>query len=573
MTLPPGGRLLDDGSIHVPAQGDAAERAAIDAHAARSVLCALRETLGRVGPDAVALEDGDKRRLTYGELVRAASALSRVLKRSLPKDAHTVAIMLPSSAAGAVAYYSVLAAGLRPAMLNFTAGAGILRGAIATCGASAVLTADRFLELAGLRPLADEIAAAAPLLMLEEMRGRVGLTDKIYAAAAHPLRLLPRPDPDDTAAVIFTSGSEGQPKGVVLSHRNLLANCSQVHHHLPLGVVKVFFNPLPIFHSLGLGPGLILPLSFGMKLVLHPSPLRIKEITQRIAETNANVLLTTDTFLRQYARAGAEGSLSSLQFAVCGAERVRAETRNLVRSRFGFEVVEGYGVTETSPVIAVNHPDEIRDGTVGRMVPGLEARLEPVEGLTDGWRLHVRGPNVMQGYLTAAGTLTPPPDGWHDTGDVVAFESGFLAIRGRLKRFAKLGGEMTSLVTVENVAGAVWPEFQHAAAAIPGGTKGEIIILLTQNPKPQRADLQAELARQGLPERYLPARIYTVDEIPLLGTGKLDTVATTRLAERLHAEEAAPQSPPGACPTATAPAPGGASASGGSSGLGSPTVH
>ncbi|RAI00708.1 2-acylglycerophosphoethanolamine acyltransferase [Acuticoccus sediminis] len=537
MSLPPGGHVLADGTIHVPAQGTAKDFAAIEEIGSRSVLCALRDTLSKAGPRAVALEDADRRPMTYRDLVRAAAAFSRVLKRSLPPDADTVAIMLPSSVAAAIAYYAALAAGLRPAMLNFTAGEAVLRHAVGSSGAAAVITADRFLAVADLEALAEGLATVVPVLKLEEMRKSVGWRDKAFAAVAHPLGLLPRPSPDDTAAIIFTSGSEGQPKGVVLSHRNLLSNCGQVHQHLPLDRVRVFFNPMPVFHSLGLGPGMILPLSFGMKLVLHPSPLRIKEVTQRIAETQANVLLTTDTFLRQYARVGADGSLSTLQFAVCGAERVRVETRTLVRSRFGFEVVEGYGVTETSPVIAVNHPDEIRDGTVGRMVPALEARLEPVPGLDDGWRLHVRGPNVMKGYIGQGGAIVPPPDGWHDTGDVVAFESGFLAVRGRLKRFAKLGGEMTSLVTVENLAGAVWPEFQHAATAVAGGKKGEIIVLLTESPDVQREGLQAELQRVALPERYLPARIFHVEKIPLLGTGKLDTVAATRLAEALVAAE------------------------------------
>ncbi len=393
------------------------------------------------------------------------------------------------------------------------------------------------------------------MLALEDLRAGLKATDKAFAAVADPLGLLPRPAPDDTAAVIFTSGSEGLPKGVVLSHRNLLTNCGQVHRHLPLSVVKVFFNPLPVFHSLGLGPGMILPLSFGIKLVLHPSPLRIKEVTQRIAQTEANVLLTTDTFLRQYARVGADGSLSTLQFAVCGAERVRPETRDLVRSRFGFEVVEGYGVTETSPVIAVNHPDDVRDGTVGRMVPHLEARMDPVPGLSDGWRLHVRGPNVMKGYLGPDGGVIPLQDGWHDTGDVAAFEDGYLTIRGRLKRFAKLGGEMTSLVTVENLAGAAWPEHAHAAAAVAGGRKGDMIVLLTEYPSPTREALQQELQRRQLPERYLPARIFQVESIPLLGTGKLDTVAATRLAESLVASQdaGAGTAPPADTPSASAP--------------------
>ncbi|WP_420392915.1 AMP-binding protein [Acuticoccus sp.] len=527
------------GCIIVPERADAPTAREIAEGADRSVLTALLDARRTVGGGTVALEDGDRRTLTYTELVRAAAALSRVIRRAT--EAPVVAVMLPSSAAAAVAYFAVLAAGKVPCMVNFTAGASQCIAACRRARAGLVITATRFLELAQLEPLADALGDAAPVARLEDMRERVTRRDRLFALLAPALGLLPRSAPDEAAAILFTSGAEGEPKGVVLTHRNVLANCEQVRLALPLERVRVFFNPLPVFHSFGLGPGMILPLTSGLKLVLHPSPLRTKEVTERIAQTRANVLLATDTFLRQYARAGADGSLSSLQFAVCGAERVRKETRELVRERFGFVVVEGYGVTETSPVLSANHPDDIRDGTVGRLLPGIEAKLEPVPGLPEGARLSVRGPNVMAGYLDAECNLVAPPDGWHDTGDVVTFDDGYLMIRGRLKRFAKIGGEMTSLVIVESLAGAVWPDALHAAVALPDGRKGERIILLTEQPSPDAGALVRQLRAEQLPERYLPARTITVDRIPLLGSGKLDTVAATSLAaERIAAHQAAP---------------------------------
>ena len=517
--------------IFIPARSDGPSAAALHAEANRSVLTALLQAQRTHGGKTVAVEDGDKRVLTYDQLVRAAAALSRVIKRECPGE--TVAIMLPSSVAATVAYFAVLAAGRVPAMLNFTAGRGPLTSACRTARVGAILTAERFLSAAKLEPLAEALAEVAPVLRLEALREKVGARDKGFAATAGPLRLLPRADPDTAAAIVFTAGSEGDPKGVVLTHRNLLANAAQVIHALPVRYLKVFFNPLPVFHSYGLGPGMILPLMLGRKLVLHPSPLRTKEVTQRIAETGANVLLATDTFLRQYARAGDEGSLSSLHYAVCGAERVRQETRDLVRSRFGFEVIEGYGVTETSPVLAANDPDDVRDGTVGRLFHGIEARLEPVEGLSDGHRLLVRGPNVMAGYLRPDGGVTPPPDGWHDTGDVVAIEDGFLSIRGRLKRFAKIGGEMTSLVTVENLAGKVWPDALHAATALSSGKKGEVIVLLTEEPEPDPHRLLERLRADGLSERFMPYKVIAVDKVPILGTGKVDNVEVAKRAGEL----------------------------------------
>jgi acyl-[acyl-carrier-protein]-phospholipid O-acyltransferase/long-chain-fatty-acid--[acyl-carrier-protein] ligase len=523
------------GDILLPERADLPSGAEIAARADRSLLAALLDARRAFGGDKPAIEDGDRRVLTYTELVRAAAALSRVLGREA--EGERVGILLPSSVGAAVAYFAVLAAGRTPVMLNFTAGPATVAAACRIADVRTVLTADRFVALARLGPLVDVLKPAHRVLPLERLREGVGRVDKLYAAAAAPLGLFPRLSPDDPACIVFTSGSEGEPKGVVLTHRNLLSNVEQVRLSLPVERAKVFFNPLPIFHCYGLIPGMLLPLVLGAKTVVHPSPLRAKEVALRIAETEANVLVATDTFLRQYARVGDPGSLSSLHFAVCGAERVRAETRELVRSRFGFEVVEGYGVTETSPVLAANHPDDIRDGTVGCLLPGIEARLEAVPGLDGGYRLHVRGPNVMAGYLTSAG-LVPPPGGWHDTGDVVAVEDGRLVIRGRLKRFAKIGGEMTSLATVENLAGMVWPDALHAAAAVPGGRKGEAIVLLTEEKAPDADLLRLKVREMLLTERFLPDRIIPVAEIPLLGTGKVDFVAVTRLAAELLAADA-----------------------------------
>jgi acyl-[acyl-carrier-protein]-phospholipid O-acyltransferase/long-chain-fatty-acid--[acyl-carrier-protein] ligase len=268
--------------------------------------------------------------------------------------------------------------------------------------------------------------------------------------------------------------------------------------------------------------------------VLHPSPLQAKVIPKRIFETGATVLFATDTFLQQYMRASEDGGMSSLRIAVCGAERVRDETRQTAERRFSFVVLEGYGVSECSPVLAANQPGDIRAGTVGRMLPAIEARLAPVEGLDGAGRLLVRGPNVMKGYVTpdAPGVLVPPVDGWHDTGDVVAIDSeGYISIRGRLKRFAKIGGEMVSLAVVENCASAVWPDNAHGAAILSDAKKGEQIVLVTDKQDADRALLLAWAQSHGVPEIAVPKKIVSVNEVPVLGTGKMDYVAITRLAE------------------------------------------
>ena len=283
------------------------------------------------------------------------------------------------------------------------------------------------------------------------------------------------------------------------------------------------FSPLPIFHSFGLTTGVLMPLLLGMKTVLHPTPLQPREIVNRVRAAGATMLLATDTFISQYARAGQPGDLNSLRFVVCGAERLRDETRALLRQKYGVELMEGYGVTEASPVVAANKIGVTRSGAVGPMVQGMEGRLEPVEGITGAGRLFLRGPNIMLGYIKPEqpGVIQAPKDGWHDTGDVVSFdEDGTIAFKGRLKRFAKIGGETVSLALVESCASALWPDHSHAAIAIPDGRKGEQIVLVTTCPNAGRADLAGWVQDNGAQELAVPRRILVVGEIPVLGTGK-----------------------------------------------------
>jgi acyl-[acyl-carrier-protein]-phospholipid O-acyltransferase/long-chain-fatty-acid--[acyl-carrier-protein] ligase len=305
-----------------------------------------------------------------------------------------------------------------------------------------------------------------------------------------------------------------------------------------LGLDDVLFNPLPTFHCFGLTAGALLPLLGGMKSVLHPSPLQTKIIPKRVEETGATILFATDTFLNQYIRACSGDELGKLRFAVCGAERVRDETRQLVKRRFNVELLEGYGATEASPVIAVNQPGRNRPGTVGRLLPGMEVRFEPVPGIAKGGRMLVKGANVMRGYLSASrpGELQALADGWHDTGDIVAQdEEGCLTIKGRLKRFAKIGGEMVSLAVAENCASTLWRDHDHAAAVLPDKRKGEQIVLLTTCPGADRGDLQRWAQDHGVNELSLPRKIFHVQAIPVLGTGKIDIGAVQRLAAELAA--------------------------------------
>jgi acyl-[acyl-carrier-protein]-phospholipid O-acyltransferase/long-chain-fatty-acid--[acyl-carrier-protein] ligase len=444
-------------------------------------------------------------------------------------------VLLPSSAAAVVTFFALHAFGRTPTMLNFTAGLRNLRAACELAGVKLVLTSHRFVEQAKLHDVIDALEPLATIAYLEDVRRKIGLVDKLYAAAAGAFPKLFRAGakPSDPGVILFTSGSFGAPRGVVLTQANLVANARQVAQHIELDPDWTFFNPLPVFHCFGLTGGVLLPLFNGLKAVQYPSPLHAKQIPPLIRDTKAAVLLATDTFVNQYARAADPGDLSGLKFIVCGAEKVREETHNLIAERFGpIPVLEGYGATEASPVIAVNKPTDNRRGTVGGLLPGVETRLEKVEGIPQGGRLYVRGPNIMAGYLIAGGGLEPPPGGWHDTGDVVSVSAdNWVKILGRAKRFAKVGGEMVSLTVAEDLASAVWPDCRHAVVAIADPKKGERLILVTDKPDAETGPLLAHAQAAGATELAVPKRIIRVTEIPVLGTGKTDYVALGRIVD------------------------------------------
>ena len=490
------------------------------------------------GAGKTIIVDGDERELSYKEIIRAAFGLGSALKKGT-KRGEAVAIMLPTGAGAVIAFYAVSAFGRVPAMLNFTAGSKNLKAALKAAKVKRIVTAHKFVELGGLETLIADLSKVAEIIYLEDVREGLSLGNKLTAVAGTilPGLVAAGPSHKKPAVILFTSGTEGDPKGVVLSHENVMANVEQVRAHIGLGPdTDVLFNPLPTFHCFGLTVGAVLPLVAGIKVVFHPSPLQPKEIVRRIRESKASILLATDTFISQYARTASDGDMDSIRLAVCGAERVKDETRAYVRRKFNIEILEGYGVTESSPVAAANKWEDNRPGTVGVLMADIEARLVPVEGIPDGGRLHIRGPNVMMGYVRASnpGVIERLIDGWHDTGDIVNIdEDGFIRILGRVKRFAKIGGEMVSLAVVENCAAAVWPDNMHAAVTLPDPKKGEQVILLTDAPDAKREPVLAWAQSHGVPEISVPRRVFRVAAIPVLGTGKVDYGAVRIEAERL----------------------------------------
>ncbi len=508
-----------------------------DAAGARiTIFRALLQAVERHGKNRVALEDPERQPITYGRLVLGALVLGRKLA-ALTGERETVGVLLPNMQGMAVTLFALLAYGRVPAMLNFTAGVKNLRAAGELAQLKTIVTSRRFVEKG---ELDDEIAALGEgrrVIYLEDIRKQVTSLDKAWGAlqSLAPGLVHKRYEaaPDDPAVILFTSGTEGTPKGVVLSHANLVSNARQVFAHAAGAISErdVFMNPLPAFHSFGLTAGMLVPLLHGMKVVLYPSPLHYKQVPKLIGDMKATFLLATDTFLQGYARAADKDDLMSVRFVVAGAERVKPETKRMWEP-YGTTILEGYGCTECSPVLAVNTPQAIREGTVGQLLPGIEAKLEPVEGIHEGGRLTVRGPNVMAGYLDPQqpGKVVPPEGGWHDTGDIVVIEDGFVAIRGRAKRFAKLGGEMVSLAAVETMVAKLWPDQNHVVVGLPDPRKGEQLILVTEKADADRAALQEAAKQQGFPELWVPRAILVTQAIPVLGNGKIDYGATRELA-------------------------------------------
>jgi acyl-[acyl-carrier-protein]-phospholipid O-acyltransferase/long-chain-fatty-acid--[acyl-carrier-protein] ligase len=516
----------------------------------RTLFEALLDARRIHGGKAAVVEDIKREPLTYDRLVTASMALGRPLAR-VTAQGEAVGVLLPNVAGVVVTFFALQATGRVPAMLNYTAGLTNLEAACTAAQLRTIVTARAFVDQAKLADVVAGLAAdGLTIRYLEDIGATIGTGAKLRAliASRFARRIHRRKQvlPEAPAVILFTSGSEGLPKGVVLSHRNLLSNCQQLAARIDFNASDIVLNALPVFHSFGLTGGTLLPILNGVRTLLYPSPLHYRIVPALAYDANATILFGTDTFLSGYARMAHSYDFYSLRYIFAGAERVRDETRRIYSEKFGLRILEGYGATEAGPVIAVNTPMHFRAGTVGRLLPGITARLEPVPGIEEGGRLSISGPNIMAGYLKpdAPGLLQPPAGGWHDSGDIVTIDDdGFITIRGRAKRFAKIAGEMVSLPAVEGYAAALWPTAEHAVVTRPDPRKGEQLVLFTTHRDAEARELQAWARTNGVTELMVPRDIRVVDALPVLGTGKLDYVTMTDAAataqSRAEAETAA----------------------------------
>ena len=513
-------------------------------HFRRTLFDALLDAKDIHGWRHPVIQDIERQPLSYNSLVMRAFILGRLVS-PLTKHGEPVGVLLPNAVGTAVVFFGLHLYGRVPAMLNYTVGAQGMASACRTAKIRTVLASRRFVEAAKLKAAVEMLEQEVKVVFLEDLRTRIGVLDKLAALLAVPFArmlyrgLLGAPKPESPAVILFTSGSEGAPKGVVLSHVNLLANAQQIAARVAFSSHDKILNALPVFHSFGLTAGTLLPILSGMRTFFYPSPLHYRIVPEMAYDVNATVLFGTNTFLKGYARYAHPYDFYSLRYVFAGAEKLQDDVRRIWMEKFGVRIFEGYGATETSPVLTANTPMDYRPGSPGRFVPGIEYRLEPVPGVSTGGRLHVRGPNVMLGYLLAdrPGELVPPGssvgNGWYDTGDIVTVdEDGFLYIQGRAKRFAKVGGEMVSLALVEELAARTWPEAQHAVINLPDAQKGEQLALLTSRRDANRAELLARARADGIGEINVPKRIVTAKSLPVLGTGKTDYAAAKALVEK-----------------------------------------
>jgi acyl-[acyl-carrier-protein]-phospholipid O-acyltransferase/long-chain-fatty-acid--[acyl-carrier-protein] ligase len=484
------------------------------------------------------VEDLARTPLSYNALITAVMAMANALAPQTKKE-EPIGVFLPNASNTLVVILALQVNDRIPAMLNYTMGAVGMLSACHTAEINTVLTSRQFIERGKLATEAQALSQQLTLIYLEDLAEKITAVDKLKALfqcwTADYWYPKPLHNANNAAIILFTSGSEGTPKGVVLSHRNILANINQIKARIGFNPQDTVLNFLPLFHSFGFTAGTILPLMNGIKIFFYPTPLHYSIVPEMAYELDASIMFGTNTFLAAYAKKAHVYDFYNMRYVIAGAEKLQPSTRDLWMEKFGIRLLEGYGATETAPVISVNTFMDFKAGTVGRFMPGMRYQLEKIPGIEVGGKLHVTGDNVMKGYLLAdhPGKLVPPcshyGQGWYDTGDIVEVdEDGFILIKGRSKRFAKIGGEMVSLTVVEALVNKTWPTGQHVVVNVPDSRKGEQIILLTTETAANLAELKRNAP--GFSAIHFPRKIFVLATLPLLATGKMDYPQATKIA-------------------------------------------
>jgi len=476
------------------------------------------------------VEDINRKPQTYRDLLLKSYVLGYRFT-TITEESENVGVILPNTVATVVSFLGLSAYKRVPVMLNFSQGPSTVLSMCQTAQVKRILTSKAFVLKAKLGDLIDFLEKnKVQITYLEDLAKTVTLKDKLRGLLYYKIKKVPVPqEGKDPAVILFTSGSEGAPKAVVLSHSNLLANIAQTTCYVKLSTQDIMFNCLPMFHSFGLNVATFWPLVSGAKLFLFPSPLLYRTITELLYELKVTVMVATESFFKAYATVSHPYDFKTVRCCFGGAEAVKEETRRLFAERLGCQLMEGYGTTECSPVVCVNTTLFNKFGTIGRLAVGMDYKVEPVPGIAKGGEFCVSGPNVMKGYIYPdnPGVVVPVKDGWYHTGDVVVVDDlGFVKIVDRVKRFAKIAGEMISLASVENVGYKIChtDDFHCGVVAIPHAKKGEQIIFVSDNKSLTREQFVQKVHELGLSELHVPSQVVYKEQLPLFATGKADNV-------------------------------------------------
>ncbi|MDR2098416.1 MAG: AMP-binding protein [Rickettsiales bacterium] len=479
---------------------------------------------------AATVEDSERKPKSYRDVLVRSFALAGGLNK-IARRGDSVGIMLPNSIDDLCVLLALSAYERTPAMLNFSSGEKNILNCCKMALVRAVVTSRKFVAAIGIEKVVESLEREnVRIVYLEDLAARETVFGRIAAIAKYKWKYVPYPvgGKDRKGVVLFTSGSEGMPKAVALSHYNIMSSVCQTVSMLSFGPSDTWFNALPMFHSFGLTVCTLAPFMVGAKIFMYPTPLHYRVIPEICYSIGATVMAGTNTFLKNYAKHAHPYDFATLRILINGAEILRDDTKALWMEKFGVRVIQGYGATETSPLITINSPAYNRSGSIGKFPPGIEYRLKKLDGVAEGGELVVKGDNVMMGYmkLDNPGVVVPPKDGWYETGDVVYVDAdGYVFIKDRIKRFAKIAGEMVSLTNVESLAKEAFAshdDLEVAAVAIPHETKGEQVVLAATMPGLDLSVIAEYAKRQGIYELYVPKAFMHVDAIPILKTGKRD---------------------------------------------------
>ena len=512
-------------------------------------------------PFRFAMADAQVRKLNFGVALTRTIFLARRLNKIWPGQT-MVGLLLPPSVPGALVNYAALLCGKVPVNLNYTVSDETLDSCVRQCELQTMITSRAFMEKV-------KLTIPCRTLFLEELAAKPTLTEKLIALLMSwtlPVGLLEKAlgrekniALDDLATIIFSSGSTGDPKGVMLTHYNIASNVEQLGQTFAFVRRDCILGVLPFFHSFGFTGALILPAVHGLGVVYHPNPLDAKSIGPLVSEYAVTFLVATPTFLQMYIRGCSPEDFGSVQYVLVGAEKLPERIANAFEERFGVRPLEAYGCTECAPAVTVNTRDfraagfrqvGAKRGKIGHPLPGVSVRIvdpqtgEPLPVNQPGLLL-VRGPNVMKGYLgRPEKTAEVLRDGWYVTGDIATLdEDGFLQITDRLSRFSKIGGEMVPHLKVEEAMNEILGESCSAVTAVPDPSRGERLIAFYTRADVSPEALWERLGGSDLPKLWIPRResLLHLDAIPALGTGKVDLRRLRELALERAGESAGPR--------------------------------